>query len=98
MKLVLPTHTNTKYKNMVGLVYSVRHPSQTSASGENVFGVSIDYIVNGTIHNKAEKIIDDDLLLKQFKAVEQMNKDDKNIISKLIEAFITKKQIQKIIA
>jgi len=63
-----------------------------------VFGVSIDYIVNGTIHNKAENVINDDLLLKQFKIVEQMDKEDKNIISKLIEAFIAKKQIQKIVA
>lgn len=60
-----------------------------------VFGVSIDYLVNGTIQNKAEEVIDDNLLLKQFKAVEQMKKEDKTVISKLIDAFILKANIKK---
>ena len=33
-------------------------------------------------------------LLQQFKAVEQFTDDDKNVVKKLIDAFIVKKQLQ----
>jgi hypothetical protein len=35
------------------------------------------------------------LLLKQFKAVEQMKKEDKNVVTKLIDAFILKANLQQ---
>jgi len=66
----------------------VQPPADVLSKMAKVFGVSIDYLVNGTIQNKAEEVIDDNLLLKQFKAVEQMKKEDKTVISKLIDAFI----------
>jgi len=60
----------------------------------NVFGVSIDFLVNGDTDEKAENTLNDSKLLQQFKAVEKMSKDDKSVVLKLIDAFITKKQIQ----
>ena len=62
----------------------------------NVFGVSIDFIVNGDIDEKAQNILKDSKLLQYFKAIEQMNEEDKMVVTKLIDAFITKKQIQKL--
>lgn len=62
----------------------------------NVFGVSIDFIVNGNLDEKAKSSLSDDKLLQQFKAVEQMDKKDKSVILSLIDAYITKKQIQKL--
>lgn len=73
----------------------VQPPADVLSKMAKVFGVSIDYLVNGTIQNKAEEVIDDNLLLKQFKAVEQMKKEDKTVISKLIDAFILKANIKK---
>lgn len=35
-------------------------------------------------------------LLKQFKQVEQMNADDKNLIKTFIDAFLTKRQVQQL--
>jgi len=58
--------------------------------------VSIDFLVNGTLNEKATNTISDNKLLSQFKAVEQMNDEDKSVVLKLIDAFITKKQIQKL--
>lgn len=38
--------------------------------------------------------IEDNLFLKQFKAVEQMKKEDKNVVAKLMDAFILKSNLQ----
>ena len=62
----------------------------------NVFGVSMDFLVNGKLDEKAKNPIHNAELLRQFIAVENMEEDDKSVISKLIDAFITKKQIQKL--
>jgi hypothetical protein len=35
-------------------------------------------------------------LINQFKAIEGMDEEDKAVVKKLIDAFITKKQIQKL--
>lgn len=61
-----------------------------------VFGVSIDFLVNGNLETKAQNALTDDLLLKQFKEVEKMSPEDKNVVLKLIDAFITKKQLKQL--
>ena len=61
-----------------------------------VFGVSIDFLVNGNLETKAQNVLTDDLLLKQFKEVEKMSQEDKNVVLKLIDAFITKKQLKQL--
>ncbi len=76
----------------------VQPPANVLSKLSEVFGVSIDYIVNGSIENKAQDTINDNLLLRQFKAVEKMNQEDKNIVTRLIDAFITQKRIQDISA
>jgi hypothetical protein len=35
-------------------------------------------------------------LIQQFQAIEAMDEEDKNVVKKLIDAFITKKQLQKL--
>ncbi len=76
----------------------IQPPANVLSKLSSVFGVSIDFIVNGTIQNKADQVINDNLLLRQFKAVEQMDDEDKNTVSKLIDAFITKKRINDLSA
>ncbi|GAA4277924.1 hypothetical protein GCM10022259_26480 [Aquimarina mytili] len=58
--------------------------------------VSIDYIVNGSLEQKAQDALGDAELLSQFKEVEQMDEDDRGTVKKLIDAFITKRKVQKL--
>jgi len=74
----------------------VQPTAQTLKMIANVFGVSIDYIVNGKLDEKAKNAIKDAKLLQQFQAVEGMSDEDKNVVTRLIDAFITKKQIQQL--
>jgi transcriptional regulator with XRE-family HTH domain len=62
-----------------------------------VFGITIDFLVNGTTEQKAEGALVDSKLLSLFKAVERMPKDDKAVILTLIDAFIVKQQIKDIV-
>ena len=59
-------------------------------------GVTPDYLISGSIDEKALVALADTELLHQFRIVETMNDDDKHVIKKLIDAFITKKQIQQL--
>ena len=49
---------------------------------------------NGRTKGQCE--LSDPELINQFKAIEGMDEDDRNVVKKLIDAFITKKQIQKL--
>lgn len=77
-------------------IKEVQPPADVLKRIADVFGVSIDFIVNGTIEEKASNILQDNELLLQFKEVEQMDEDDRGTIKKLIDAFITKRKIQKL--
>ena len=77
-------------------IKEVQPPADVLKRLADVFGVSIDYLVNGSLNDKAENAIDDNELLQQFKEVELMNEDDRSTIKKLIDAFITKKKVQKL--
>lgn len=59
-------------------------------------GVSSDYLMNGTAEDVANDTLTDKDLLKQFKTIEQMDDVDKGVVKVLLDAFITKKQIQKL--
>ena len=59
-----------------------------------VFGISIDYLVNGDSEQKAELNLTDSKLLGLFKEVEQLKDDDRQVIFRLIEAFTIKKQLE----
>jgi len=52
---------------------------------------------SGDTDEKAKATLKDAKLLQQFKDVEQMDDDDKNMITKLIDAFVTKRKIQQVI-
>jgi transcriptional regulator with XRE-family HTH domain len=77
-------------------IKDVQPPADVLKRLADVFGVSIDYLVNGSLEQKAQDSLDDNELLKQFKEVEQMDEDDRGTIKKLIDAFITKRKVQKL--
>jgi len=49
------------------------------------------------LDKKAKTKLKDADLIQQFQAIEAMDEEDKNVVKKLIDAFITKKQLQKLV-
>lgn len=62
----------------------------------NALGVTTDFLMNGTADNLADNSLSDKELLNQFKFIEKLPDTDKNVVKVLLDAFITKKQIQKL--
>lgn len=60
--------------------------------------VSPDYLINGTLEDKATNGISDQELLTQFKKIEKFPQDKKAIIKELIDAFILKTNLQQELA
>lgn len=60
----------------------------------NALGVTMDWLLEGETRKMAESKLEDKELLFLFQQVEQLPDDDKTVIKKLIDAFITKKKIQ----
>ncbi len=60
----------------------------------DALGVTSDYLLDGATHEAAKARFEDRELLKQFQEVEQLSDEDKNVVKKLLDAFLTKKQLQ----
>ena len=58
-------------------------------------GVSPDYLLNGTIQDKAKNNIQDIELLLQFEKVEKLSEQKKILIKEFLDAFILKSNLQK---
>lgn len=56
---------------------------------------SPDFLLNGTLGDKAIDTIKDEELLIQFKKVEQLSKDKKKLVKEFLDAFIFKANIQQ---
>jgi transcriptional regulator with XRE-family HTH domain len=57
--------------------------------------VSPDYLLNGTIQDKAKNNIQDIELLLQFEKVEKLSEQKKTLIKEFLDAFILKANLQK---
>lgn len=77
-------------------IRGVQPPANTLKKLADVLDTTVDFLINGDKDEKVKASLKDAELLQQFKAVEQFNEDDKNVIKKLIDAFITKKQLQQL--
>lgn len=66
----------------------VQPPADVLKRIADVYGVSIDYLVNGDTNEKAIQALKDAELIKQFQKIEQLPEDEKNTIVKVISAFI----------
>jgi len=62
----------------------------------DALGVSTDYLMEGTTEEAAKARFEDRELLRQFQEVESLPDDDKIVVKKLLDAFLTKKQIQRL--
>ncbi len=52
------------------------------------------YLLDGATNEAAKAKLGDRVLLKQFQEVEHLSAEDKDVIKKLLDAFLTKKQLQ----
>jgi transcriptional regulator with XRE-family HTH domain len=57
-------------------------------------GVSADYLLEGSMNTVAQARFQDKELLKQFQEVEGLPNEDKEVVKKLLEAFLIRRQIQ----
>ena len=57
-------------------------------------GVTSDYLLDGATDEAAKARFTDRELLQQFQEVEQLPDEDKNVVKKLLDAFLTKKHLQ----
>ena len=57
--------------------------------------ISYDYLLNGTLENKADNILMDEKLLIMFKKIERLPDERKNILYEFLDGFIFKSNVQQ---
>lgn len=60
--------------------------------------VSGDFLLEGAFDDAAKAHFDDRELLRQFQAVEKLPDEDKAVVKRLLDAFLTQKQLQELVA
>jgi len=58
-------------------------------------GVSPDFLLNGTIQDKAKNYIQDSELLLQFEKIEKLPEAKKQLVKEFLDAFILKSNLQQ---
>ena len=59
--------------------------------------VSSDYLLDGSTEEAAKAKFEDRELLRQFQEVERLPEEDKTVVKKLLDAFLTKKHLQSLV-
>lgn len=57
--------------------------------------VTTDFLLNGTLQDKARNTVKDDDLLLLFKKVEQLPNDKKKLVKEFLDAFVFKASVQQ---
>lgn len=63
----------------------------------DVLGITSDYLLEGAASEAVKAQFEDRELLQQFQGVERLPEDDKHVIKRLLDAFLTKKQLQALV-
>jgi transcriptional regulator with XRE-family HTH domain len=71
-------------------------PAEVLKKIADALDTTVDFLISGDTNKKAKSALRDSELVLQFKAVEQMNDDDRTVIKKLIDAFITKGKLKQL--
>jgi transcriptional regulator with XRE-family HTH domain len=71
-----------------------RPGSDTLKRLADALGVSGDYLLEGAAEEAAKARFEDRELLRQFQEVERLPAEDKHVVKTLLDAFLTKKQLQ----
>jgi transcriptional regulator with XRE-family HTH domain len=97
--------TQSELAQMVGLSYIQvgRYETGKSAPSADVLnklaealGTTNDFLMNGGDDEVVSAQLTDKELLNQFKEVEKLNQEDKHLVKTFIDAFLTKRHIQKL--
>ena len=62
----------------------------------NAPDTTTDFLMQGSSDELISAQLTDKELLNQFKQVEKLNKEDKHLIKTFIDAFLTKRQVQRL--
>lgn len=62
----------------------------------NALEVNSDFLMNGTLENKATDSLKDERLLIQFKKIEQMPEGKKHLLIEFLDGFIFKSSVQQL--
>jgi len=60
-------------------------------------GVTTDYLIEGKTDEVAKAKLEDKDLLQMFKEIEKLQEDDKMVVKKFLDAFLTKKKVQALV-
>lgn len=97
--------SQTDLANAVGISYAqigryetkdTQPPAEVLKKIADALGTTVDYLISGDTGEKAKAALKDSELLQQFKAVEGMSEDDRTVVKKLIDAFITKAKLKQL--
>lgn len=97
--------TQTELAKIVGLSYIQigRYETQKSNPSSDVLqklavalDTTTDFLMQGDNDAVVSAQLTDKELLNQFKEVEKLNSEDKHLIKTFIDAFLTKRQIQRL--
>jgi len=69
-------------------IKEVQPPADVLKKFADFFGVSVDFLVFGNNDEKAQNILKDAELIKQFQKIDKMPDDEKNTVVKVISALI----------
>ena len=58
------------------------------------FGVSLDQLVNGDGPLPEEVVLEDTNTLEQVRLIQELNEEDRTMVFKMIETFLTKKKFK----
>lgn len=97
--------TQTELGKLVGPTYIQIGRYETNKSNPSAdvlnklasaLDTTTDFLMKGTEDEAVAARLTDKELLKQFKQVEQLSREDKNLIKTFIDAFLTKRQIRQL--
>lgn len=75
-----------------------RPTSEVMGKLASELGVTADYLMDGSMDDKAKEAISDKELLSQFQRVAKLSNDRKAIVKELIDAFLLKTDLQQKLA
>ena len=97
--------TQTDLSKMVNMTYvqigryetkKANPSSEVLQKIAQALNTTADYLMNGSTDDMAYSQLQDKELLHLFKAVEQLEKEDKNMIKTFLDALVTKRKIQSL--
>jgi transcriptional regulator with XRE-family HTH domain len=76
---------------------STQPPAEVLKKIADALDTTVDFLVSGDTDQKAMSALKDSELLQQFRAVEQMSEEDRSVVKKLIDAFVTKSKLRQLL-